>query len=418
MSSRPELFPAQLMRRRRHDLGWTKRRLARETGMSGQDIDEFESGRRWPAQDRLLVLASVLGIPARELTNLAQGSETLADLRLLAGLDLAQTAELLSQRLNAHPAPTWRARLEAAESGRLAQDWCTPSAWRAFRAGLAEIYSVSPAVIQHAWDHREAWRTPPPSAQTGGDLRKVAAPRDVPSERKEWNGLNARQRTYLEAIFREDQQRENDIRLSQSVSKRSGTATQWRKIPFSIHADPAFTGYTAVQDRLREAGQLDSGAGATLRALQRRGLLSLSVDEVEVVPLGFVPQTRVELTRRGRATTRAGLEEPTRPRRPAHLLSEWLWKTLVTVAKAGQAGLPADQLVGKPRFFLGTGYRPQGRPSRGYIDLVVVDGSTRDQAPVAERRWMLTERGHEHISTYRATYREWYPNVAVNLPHE
>lgn len=230
----------------------------------------------------------------------------------------------------------------------------------------------------------------------------------------EWKELNARQRAYMVAIFREDQRREAEARLSQTASKQLGGAAEWRKIPFTIQADPAFTGYTEVQARLRDGGHLDAGAGATLQALARRALIAISVDQVEVAPLGFVPRTLVELTRHGRAVVRVGLREPTPQRRPTHLLSEWLWRCLVMVAQAGEEGLSTDRLQGKSRFYLGTGYRPQGRLSRGYIDLVTVQEPTGDQSNVAERRWKLTDRGRDHMAKHVATYRELYPAIRVD----
>jgi hypothetical protein len=223
-----------------------------------------------------------------------------------------------------------------------------------------------------------------------------------------WEQLNPRQRSYMAAIFDEDQRRERDARSGPVRSRRGGGAAGWRRIPFTVHADPVFTGYTGLQEVLRDGGHLDSGAGATLRALARRSLVVVWVDQVQVAPLGFVPRTLVELTRLGRAVARTGVGAPVVARRPSHLLSEWLWRSLLAVAAAGDGGLPAENLTGRARFYLGTGYRPQGRPSRGYIDLIVAEDPGAGRGPVAERRWVLTDSGRAHLAEHHSEYSSRY----------
>ncbi|WP_184671034.1 hypothetical protein [Saccharothrix violaceirubra] len=212
----------------------------------------------------------------------------------------------------------------------------------------------------------------------------------------------------MAAIFHEDQRREHDARSGPARSRRVGGAAAWRRIPFTVHADPVFTGYTELQEVLRDGGHLDSGAGATLRALARRSLVVVWVDQVQVAPLGFVPRTLVELTRLGRSVARTGVGVPVEARRPSHLLSEWLWRSMLAVANAGDGGLPADSLAARARFYLGTGYRPQGRPSRGYIDLIVAEDLEAGHGLVAERRWVLTDSGRAHLAEHHSEYVSLY----------
>lgn len=220
----------------------------------------------------------------------------------------------------------------------------------------------------------------------------------------------------MAAIFHEDQRRERDARSPAARSRREGAAA-WRRIPFTVHADPVFTGYTDLQEALRNERHLDAGAGATLRALARRSLLVVWVDQVQVAPLGFVPRTLVELTRFGRAVARIGVGARVEPRRPSHLLSEWLWRSLMAVADAGEEGLPAEDLSARARFYLGTGYRPQGRPSRGYIDLVIAEHGEVGRL-IADRRWVLTESGRAHLLEYYSEYRSTYPAASTEIPKE
>ncbi len=232
-----------------------------------------------------------------------------------------------------------------------------------------------------------------------------------------WEGLNERQRTYLAACYQEDQEVERQVTAARAAgSGKRIPAAEWRKIPFTIKADPEFTGYTALQDRLRVLGEHDAGAGQTFKALATRGLVVVSEDQVEVFPLGFVPRVLVELTRLGRACARAGLGEAPSARRPTHLLSEWLWSSLMKVASAEPDGLSDDEMWGRAKFYLGTGYQPHGPHggrSRGLIDEFPVTEGEGEEAFVREYRWRLTDAGRQHITAYRDTYRGMYPKVAI-----
>lgn len=226
-----------------------------------------------------------------------------------------------------------------------------------------------------------------------------------------WRDLNIRQRTYLVVCYHQDQEAEAAAKARHAAGQEPGLPSQWRRLPFSIRADPAFTGYTPIQERLRAGGYHDAGAGATLRALTSRGLLQVAEDQVEVFPLGFVPRVLVEVTRLGRACARAGLGEQQSHRPPAHLLSEWLWRNLVKVAQAGSAGLPEADLWGRSKFYLGIGFRPKGTASRGFISLTPVREQVGDEWYVKEFRWQLTEAGRRHFVEHRTTYEARYPNV-------
>jgi hypothetical protein len=84
---------------------------------------------------------------------------------------------------------------------------------------------------------------------------------------------------------------------------------------------------------MREAGQLDSGAGSSLAALRRRGLVEVR-DGIKQTFLGDLPTVEVRLTTAGRAVARAGLDEAPTRRTPPGLLSEWLWGALAKLYRA------------------------------------------------------------------------------------
>ncbi|MBD0694933.1 hypothetical protein BG452_18310 [Streptomyces sp. CBMA123] len=231
-----------------------------------------------------------------------------------------------------------------------------------------------------------------------------------------WDGLNGRQRAYLLACFREDQEAERRAKAARASYRNPGPASVWRKLPFSIKADAPFAEHTAIQQRLREDGHLDAGAGSTLHALARRGLLKISEDRIDIPQIGLVSRVMVELTRPGRACARAGLGISAVPRRPSHLLSEWLWRNLTRVAEAGSEGLSEEAMGGNSRFYLGSGYRPNGTTSRGYIDSFAVRVEKGRGTFVLEYRWRITEAGRQHINACRTAYQTRYPAVQLRIP--
>lgn len=397
----------------RKTAGLSQAQLASTVGVSSRQIVSYEQGNHAPAPARLKKLAEALGTSAQVLSGVPQGAETLGDLRRFAGLDRVQAADRLAQMLRREHVPVTTWKLQAVESGREVLAWKDPVLLKRIIAALAKLYGTTPKVVRLAW-----FRAFPGQAH----LLRTEAPRPASRQptppggkaMQTWGELNPRQRAYLVACFREDQEAEAEAKLAQAAGQNAGTAAHWRKLPFTVKADPAFTGYTKIQDRLRQDGHHDAGAGATLHALTRRRLLDVSEDQVEVFPLGFVPRVLVELTRRGRACARAGLAELPSARRPAHLLSEWLWRSLIKVAEAGDAGLPEDELWGKSKFYLGTGYRPRGTMSRGFIDSVPVRTGSDGESYVREYRWQLSNAGRQHIAEHLDTYRDLYPTVLVD----
>ncbi len=174
--------------------------------------------------------------------------------------------------------------------------WLEASVLKSVVAAMAGIYGVPSSTVRRSWfrafpsSHLLRPKRPARARSDGGGSNPAAGA---------WNGLSRRQRAYLTACFREDQHAEDAARRQRAAGQDAGPAAQWRRVPFSVKADSAFTGYTGVQERLRAEGWHDAGAGSTLHALARRGLLRMSEDQVEVFPLGFVPRVVVELTRWG-----------------------------------------------------------------------------------------------------------------------
>ncbi|MFJ5843583.1 hypothetical protein [Streptomyces sp. NPDC092903] len=256
----------------------------------------------------------------------------------------------------------------------------------------------------------DAWmrtRTDEPAPQIPGKRQQDPSSAAL----KTWESLNERQRVYLGEIMRDDRMTETEMWMRRVQRLSVPRAAEWRKLPLTLKAAPSLVGYTRLQERLRRREVHDPGAGQTVHALERRGLLIITEDAVEHPGVGHVGRVLVEITRRGRAVARAGLGEPRESAHAAHLLSEWLWGVLARVAVAEPTGLEDDRLAGRSLFFIGVGYKGNagGRPSRGFVESVPVmaAGGTH----VDEYRWRLTRLGKRHVAEYLDLYRELYPRV-------
>lgn len=366
----------------------------------------YEEGRHTPTPARMEQLAAALGCGTDALTGVRLGNESLVDLRYAAGLTLEKAAKALRLTKVGDELRISAVKLSAMESGRtvLGRRWGQPEVLGRLVIALGTVYRVPVRVALDAWVRSRPYDATPLVEQVHrGEPSKAAV--------EAWDALNERQRIYLGEIMRDDRMTETEMWMRRVQRLPVPRASQWRKLPLALDAPPSVAGYTRLQERLRQSGVHDPGAGATVHALARRGLVRVSQDTVDVSGVGAVSRVLVEITRAGRAAARAGLGEPLDTPNPAHLVSEWLWTVLVRVAAAEPEGLPDDQLAGRSLFFLGVGYRPKaaGAPSRGFIESVplMAQGGTH----VAEYRWRLTLSGRRHVRDYLEAYRELYPAV-------
>ena len=368
----------------------------------------YEEGRHLPAAPRLERLAAALGCEAGALTGARRGQETLVDLRYAAGLTLERTAELLRASPAGRELCVSGPKISALENGRQirGRHWKEPEATGRLLVPLARAYGVPVRMVLDAWMRT---RSDEPAPVPAGKSK----PKPSRAALKTWESLNERQQVYLGEIMRDDRMTETEMWMRRVQRLPVPRAAEWRKLPLALRAVPSVVGYTRLQERLRQQGVHDPGAGQTVHALERRGLLVVTEDRVEHPAAGAVGRVLVEITRRGRAAARAGLGEPREPDPAPHLLSEWLWGVVARVAAAEPAGLEDDQLAGRSLFFIGVGYRGQagGRPSRGLVDSVPVmaPGGTH----VAEYRWRLTQLGRRHVAEFLDVYRELYPRVCT-----
>src|SRR6185436_7928786 len=122
-----------------------------------------------------------------------------------------------------------------------------------------------------------------PARAQASVLRRCKMARDVQAV---WEGLNERQRSYLEALYECDQATEINRRVR---------ASEWRWVMYGPVAPPSPL-YTA----LHTAGLIDPGTGATWQALETRGLLMTRTRREELGEF-----LEVQITALGRKVVRA-----------------------------------------------------------------------------------------------------------------
>lgn len=377
--------------------------LAEVVGVTPRAVRHWETGARAVGDRAFGRLLEVLHCDAQELTGRERGTETLADLRRVAGMSTEETASVLRRKRGAQGLHISAEKIRDLERGRRVRGWMrrSPETLGQVVRMLAQVYGVPDRVVMDAW-HRSRPQDPLPvlparqARQPSG--RSMTA----------WQVLNDRQRTYLACIFQQDQEAEEEQRQNRYVGAERRPATEWRRMTLALYAPSDVVGYTRIQERLREAGVHDPGAGSSVAALERRGLLVAHRDRVYIDGLGDVPRTRVEMTRRGRAVARAALGVPREAGPPAPLLSSWLWKIVVRVSRAGEQGVDGS-LAGRGPHYLAVGQSPDGRtPSRGFIVLRHPDGVTH-----GPYRWFLTDSGRRHITDHLDAYRALYPGIDI-----
>ncbi|MFD6743246.1 hypothetical protein ACWHA6_38190 [Streptomyces anthocyanicus] len=151
------------------------------------------------------------------------------------------------------------------------------------------------------------------------------------------DSLNARQRIYLDVLFTIDQANESAQARRWHATRERQPAEQWRWITYGVDHPAAEA--TQVQQHLGQRHVLDAGAGATLAALQRRGLIELR-RVAQDSTAGPIWHTQVRLTRAGRAAGRALQPESAEQAPDPSLLPEWLQAALEAVADAPGQILP------------------------------------------------------------------------------
>ncbi|MER7464233.1 helix-turn-helix transcriptional regulator [Streptomyces sp. NPDC097981] len=394
----------QALKQQRGFRGMSVNELAEATGVSPASVRRWEAGTQAVGDRTFGRLLKVLRCDAQDLTAGERGTETLQDLRRRAGMSTAEVASLLRRKRASQGLHISAEKVRDLECGRLVRGrtWLSPETQGRVARMLAQVYGIPDRVVIDAWR-----RTRPNDAAPELPTRR---PRNASGRAlTTWCELNERQRSYLTCIFHQDQEEEKEQRRNRYAGAVQQPAAAWRRLTLALSAPADLVGFTRIQERLREADIHDPGAGSSVSALERRGLITVYRDRLYVDGIGEVPRTRVEMTRHGRAVARAALGVTPVPTPPAALLSPWLWKIVVRVARAGTQGVDGS-LAGRGPHYLAVGQSPDGRtPSRGFIVLRLPDGA--DHGPY---RWFLTDSGGRHIKDHIDTYRSLYPSVDID----
>ncbi|MFI5736102.1 hypothetical protein ACIA49_38670 [Kribbella sp. NPDC051587] len=149
-----------------------------------------------------------------------------------------------------------------------------------------------------------------------------------------WNELNDRQQGTLTAIYEQDQAREASHRRDAARDWDNTPAAIWRRIDFAH--DPAardLLGLTTLQTALAKSGWDNQGNGATMAALESRGLITRGS-----YPTTLGTMLTVALTRHGRAVARTATDVRGSAPKPKAALSERSWQVLAQLWSADQAG--------------------------------------------------------------------------------
>ncbi|MFD7881882.1 helix-turn-helix domain-containing protein [Streptomyces bauhiniae] len=405
LMGREESFKPDVLRQLRELGGVSRRALADAVGVTQRTVAYWESGQRKPEARQLHALLSFFKVDAHYVTNRPRGSVTLRDLRREAGFSNAdEAAQAVSGRKVMRGISFDSAKLLRLERGLPVRGTVcsTPEHAGHLAKALALVYKVPEHVVVDAW------------RRTRPDESAPVLPRPGPRAGRStlietWNGLNDRQRIYLEACFLQDVEEERAERARYARTGQRRPAAEWRKMTLALYVPPEITGHSRLQERLRDRGVHDPGTGPSIAALDRRGLIAVHHDTVTIPGAGLIKRTQVEMTKRGRAVARAGLGVSRSRSAPAPMMSVWLWRTLVRVAFASQDGGDYD-LVGRARLHLTVKTGPgQEAPSRGYLEHRLPDGAT-----WGRHAWYPSASGWRHIADYLSQYRELYPTVPTD----
>jgi len=212
-----------------------------------------------------------------------------------------------------------------------------------------------------------------------------------PTLRQRWQALNDRQRAYLLAIFRLDQQQEEHERGSWNRGQRRRPAAEWRLLDYGLlpYLPPV---PTALYSAIEALGERDAGTGSTFQALESRRLIRcryhLPDRQVELC---------VEITPLGRQVVRAGTGKGASSR---NLLPDWAWRWLADLHVAGKQGSQR----------MGEGTRTYLRKRGLIVEELQGEGLF---APVVVR---LSEAGRAYYQAQWAAYAERYPHVQAQPP--
>lgn len=232
-----------------------------------------------------------------------------------------------------------------------------------------------------------------------------------------WRGLNARQQAYMQAIFATDQAQEQAERLRAALDRRSRPADQWRWMEY---ADTLY-GHTPLKQRLVDAGVVDPCTGSTFEALEQRGYILVTSEQVTSHPRSDTI-VYVRLTTRGRKLVRQALGLSAPKKAPAGELREWHWRAMAEAWKARPEGLKSDMSGTWARIGWNTWLRLKNYRVGGKDCPLVEEWSERKPSEWWQFWYWwgmrLTPFGEQFYRANWRYYHDLYPDVDAPEPQE
>ena len=242
-----------------------------------------------------------------------------------------------------------------------------------------------------------------------------------------WQSLNARQRDYLTAIYRADQEVEAEERGSWSWGGRPRPAAQWRWMPYASALESQVP--LPVRKHLLRTGQISEGTGSTLEALEKRGLITMRYLGAPVLrQLGIIPERMallesdpiptIQITPAGRKLVRQALGFPSNTH-VTGTLREWHWRAL----SLAYAARESNGLALESGYYGHTGWKTWLR-LRDYVPAPLVqerrelrgyDRST--ESEVVDYYLQITPFGVAFYERAYPRYKALYPSVEATPPH-
>lgn len=231
-----------------------------------------------------------------------------------------------------------------------------------------------------------------------------------------WTELNDRQREYLQAVYRFDQQAEAANTSGDWFGHKRRPASEWRWIPYT--ANPITGEASDLLLYLREKKLVSPGTGSTFQALEARGLILCRYED-HSTRFHADSWLFVQITTLGRKVIRANTGEQREKRLPPGTLQEWHWRALAKAYAAGAEGVEASSPFAYAKIGRNTWQRLLDYKKGALVDERTVPGS-RDlnvwPARLGEYRMYITENGRAYYEQEYQRYRQLYPAIEAPEP--
>lgn len=147
---------------------------------------------------------------------------------------------------------------------------------------------------------------------------------------EDWQGLNKRQKQYLNHIFDVDQATEYAVKMEASRGRwNSIPASVWRWIPYNASG-------ASLYRKLQDDKLIDPGTGSTFESLAERGYIDRKWESTGILGMSIL---YVYLLPKGRKLVRKNRNIKPTITLPVGTLRKWHWQALCRAYVAGDEGM-------------------------------------------------------------------------------